>query len=52
MFGSILYEHHLLKKEERELCERMRILAEKTRENLGYTPVGQPEYVMKPVAEA
>ncbi|MDR1109988.1 MAG: hypothetical protein LBP92_04640 [Deltaproteobacteria bacterium] len=31
MFGSIIYEHHRLKKEERELCELMRTLAEQTK---------------------
>ena len=53
MFGSILWEHHLIKKEERELCERMRLLAEKTRRTLGFAPpAAEPDYVMKPVAEA
>jgi hypothetical protein len=31
MFGSIIYEHHRLKKEERELCEIMKNLAEQTK---------------------
>ncbi|MDR2353902.1 MAG: hypothetical protein LBF22_12265 [Deltaproteobacteria bacterium] len=46
MFGSILYEHHLIKKEEKELCERMRILAENTRNSLDKT--GNPIYALKP----
>ncbi|MDR2340037.1 MAG: hypothetical protein LBF40_07890 [Deltaproteobacteria bacterium] len=53
MFGSILYEHHLIKKEERELCERMRVLAENTRNKLGAVPgIDQPDFVMKTVARA
>ncbi|MDR2199773.1 MAG: hypothetical protein LBR53_10025 [Deltaproteobacteria bacterium] len=52
MFGSILYEHHLIKKEERELCERMKILAEKTRSSLGFDRDERPDFVLKPVAEA
>ncbi|MDR2612472.1 MAG: hypothetical protein LBG06_06475 [Deltaproteobacteria bacterium] len=48
MFGSIIWEHHRMKKEERELQERMRLLAERTRramgqelrlESMGATPV-------------
>jgi hypothetical protein len=35
MFGSIIYEHHRLKKEERELCELMKNLAEQTRNDYG-----------------
>ena len=35
MFGSIIYEHHRLKKEERELCEVMKNLAEQTKSELG-----------------
>jgi hypothetical protein len=35
MFGSIIYEHHRLKKEERELCELMKSLAAKTRDDFG-----------------
>jgi hypothetical protein len=52
MFGSIIYEHHLIKKEEKELCERMRLLAEKTRGTLGIVPVDHADYVLKQVAEA
>jgi hypothetical protein len=53
MFGSILYEHHIMKKEEKELRERMILLAEETRNSMGYT-LGdtRPDYIMKPVAEA
>jgi hypothetical protein len=43
MFGSILYEHHLIKKEEKELCERMRVLAERTRNAMGPNP-NPPEF--------
>jgi hypothetical protein len=50
MFGSILYEHHLIKKEEKELCERMRLLAERTR-NIEKTP-NIPDYAMIPAAKA
>jgi hypothetical protein len=35
MFGSIIYEHHRLKKEERELCELMKNLAEQTKNDFG-----------------
>jgi hypothetical protein len=35
MFGSIIYEHHRLKKEERELCEVMKNLAEQTKSEFG-----------------
>ncbi|MDR2301929.1 MAG: hypothetical protein LBF38_07825 [Deltaproteobacteria bacterium] len=35
MFGSIIYEHHRLKKEERELCELMKNLAEQTKSEFG-----------------
>jgi hypothetical protein len=35
MFGSIIYEHHRLKKEERELCELMKNLAEQTKNEFG-----------------
>jgi hypothetical protein len=35
MFGSIIYEHHRLKKEERELCEIMKSLAEQTKTEFG-----------------
>ncbi|MDR3153905.1 MAG: hypothetical protein LBW85_06470 [Deltaproteobacteria bacterium] len=35
MFGSIVWEHHRMKKEERELRERMRRLAERTRKHFG-----------------
>ncbi|MDR1082150.1 MAG: hypothetical protein LBQ79_14645 [Deltaproteobacteria bacterium] len=35
MFGSIIWEHHRMKKEERELRERMRALAEMTRRAMG-----------------
>jgi hypothetical protein len=35
MFGSIIYEHHRLKKEERELCELMKNLAEQTKIEYG-----------------
>lgn len=35
MFGSIIWEHHRIKKEERELQERMRVLAETTRRAMG-----------------
>jgi hypothetical protein len=38
MFGSIIYEHHRLKKEERELCEVMKNLAEQTKTELGILP--------------
>jgi hypothetical protein len=34
MFGAILYERHLIKKEEAELCEKMRLLAERTKNDL------------------
>ena len=37
MFGSIIYEHHRLKKEERELCEVMKNLAEQTKSEFGLT---------------
>ncbi|MDR2460189.1 MAG: hypothetical protein LBE38_05340 [Deltaproteobacteria bacterium] len=43
MFGSIIYEHHLIKKEEKELCERMRLLAERTRNTMG-TNSNPPEF--------
>ena len=51
MFGSILYEHHLIKKEEKELCERMRLLAERTRSDLSQPQI-LPDYVMAPAADA
>jgi hypothetical protein len=51
MFGSILYEHHLIKKEEKELCERMRLLAERTR-NEYQQPQAMPDYIMAKAAEA
>jgi hypothetical protein len=35
MFGSIIYEHHRLKKEERDLCELMKNLAEQTKSEFG-----------------
>ncbi|MDR1035302.1 MAG: hypothetical protein LBT40_01620 [Deltaproteobacteria bacterium] len=35
MFGSIIWEHHRMKKEERELQRRMRELAELTRKTMG-----------------
>jgi hypothetical protein len=35
MFGSVIWEHHRMKKEERELQARMRELAEKTRKVMG-----------------
>ena len=38
MFGSIIYEHHRLKKEERELCEVMKTLAEQTKSEFGLVP--------------
>ncbi|MDR1164261.1 MAG: hypothetical protein LBO66_00035 [Deltaproteobacteria bacterium] len=43
MFGSIIYEHHLIKKEEKELRERMALLAERTRGILG-RPSPLPDY--------
>jgi hypothetical protein len=38
MFGSIIYEHHRLKKEERDLCEQMKHLAEQTKLDFGKNP--------------
>lgn len=35
MFGSIIYEHHRLKKEESKLRETMKELAEKARAEAG-----------------
>ncbi|MDR1084994.1 MAG: hypothetical protein LBP22_09090 [Deltaproteobacteria bacterium] len=40
MFGSIIYEHHIMKKEEAELCEQMRQLAEQTKNEYGQLPIG------------
>jgi hypothetical protein len=46
MFGSIIYEHHRLKKEERQLCAVMRELAEKTKNEFGSTaPILREEIV-------
>jgi hypothetical protein len=45
MFGSIIYEHHRLKKEERELCELMKNLAEQTRNDYGLTTFYHEEIV-------
>ncbi|MDR1395867.1 MAG: hypothetical protein LBK52_06845 [Deltaproteobacteria bacterium] len=39
MFGSILYEHHKMKKEEAQLCEQMRLLAEQTKSEFGQMPL-------------
>jgi hypothetical protein len=53
MFGSIIYEHHLIKKEERELRDRMILLAQETRNSFGLNQRDlNPDYVMKPVVEA
>ncbi|MDR2349618.1 MAG: hypothetical protein LBF41_03180 [Deltaproteobacteria bacterium] len=53
MFGSIIYEHHLIKKEERELCERMRLLAERTRNaEKRCQPLPLGENLMGPAANA
>jgi hypothetical protein len=43
MFGSIIYEHHRLKKEERELCELMKNLAEQTKSEFGLVAVREGE---------
>ncbi|MDR1577860.1 MAG: hypothetical protein LBT86_06515 [Deltaproteobacteria bacterium] len=43
MFGSIFYERYLMKKEEAELCEKMRDLAESVKSDLGYTPLAIPQ---------
>jgi hypothetical protein len=45
MFGSIIYEHHRLKKEERELCELMKNLAEQTKSEFGLTKILDEEIV-------
>jgi hypothetical protein len=50
MFGSIIYEHHRLKKEERELCELMKTLAEQTRNDYGLSPLFHEE--LTPTHEA
>jgi hypothetical protein len=52
MFGSIIYEHHLLKKEEKQLCERMRSLAERTRTEFGEEHRLPARSVNMPLAEA
>jgi hypothetical protein len=51
MFGSIIYEHHRLKKEERQLCEIMKELAEKTKNEFG-SPASLREEIMVPTHEA
>jgi hypothetical protein len=51
MFGSIIYEHHRLKKEERELCEVMKNLAEQTKNEFGLTS-NRLEDLMTPTHEA
>jgi hypothetical protein len=50
MFGSIIYEHHRLKKEERELCELMKTLAEQTRNAYELSPLFHEE--LAPTHEA
>ncbi|MDR1546093.1 MAG: hypothetical protein LBU12_05155 [Deltaproteobacteria bacterium] len=48
MFGSIIYEHRRLKKEEHELRERMKILAERTKKEFG---IGERDlHVAVPIA--
>ncbi|MDR1873312.1 MAG: hypothetical protein LBS60_15550 [Deltaproteobacteria bacterium] len=44
MFGAIFYESYLIKKEEAELCAKMRALAEKAKSEYGdLTPVIPPK---------
>jgi hypothetical protein len=50
MFGSIIYEHHRLKKEERELCEVMKNLAEQTKIEFGLAKVREED--LTPTHEA
>jgi hypothetical protein len=49
MFGSIIWEHHKMKKEERELQERMRLLAERTRRIMAG---GEMRYALPGVCDA
>jgi hypothetical protein len=42
MFGAIFYERHQMKKEEAELCEKMRLLAERTKSEMGEPPIPLP----------
>jgi hypothetical protein len=51
MFGSIIYEHHRLKKEERELCEVMRALAERTKNDFNQS-ISSREEIIVPTHEA
>ncbi|MDR2142567.1 MAG: hypothetical protein LBR11_12440 [Deltaproteobacteria bacterium] len=51
MFGSIFYERYLMKKEEAELCEKMRLLAEKTKSELGPIPLPQPREIQPFIAQ-
>ena len=51
MFGSIIYEHHRLKKEERELCEVMKTLAEQTKTEFGLAG-GRIDDIPTPTHEA
>jgi hypothetical protein len=39
MFGAIIYERHLMKKEEAELCEKMRLIAERNKSELETAPL-------------
>jgi hypothetical protein len=47
MFGAIFYERHQMKKEEAELCEKMRLLAEKTKSEMGEPPIPLPRDVIQ-----
>ncbi|MDR1607807.1 MAG: hypothetical protein LBT38_05285 [Deltaproteobacteria bacterium] len=50
MFGSIFYERYLMKKEEAELCEKMRELAESVKSELGQMPLTLPRDIDRPSA--